>query len=94
MGERLVEQIFVALDEQTVTVAGTTAAQKILPKLADSLREVLRQRDELAAEVEGMLDAHPLAEGAGPQPGSCSKSATAPLSSCPGTLPPTPGWPR
>lgn len=60
MGERLIEQIFTALGEQTVTVPGTAAAEKILPKLADSLRDVLEQRDELAAEVEGMLDAHPL----------------------------------
>jgi transposase len=69
MGERLVEQIFTALDEQTVTVPGTAAAEKILPKLADSLREVLQQRDDLALEVEGMLDAHPLAEVLTSMPG-------------------------
>ena len=39
MGEPLVEQIFAALGEQTVTVPGTAAAEKILPKLADSLRD-------------------------------------------------------
>lgn len=69
MGERLVEQIFTALDEQTVTVPGTAAAEKILPKLADSLREVLQQRDEVAAGVEEMLDAHPLAEVLTSMPG-------------------------
>ncbi|SCG14851.1 Transposase [Micromonospora echinofusca] len=61
MGERLVEQIMNALDEQTVTVPGTNAAETILPRLADSLRDVLRQRDQAAAEVERILDAHPLA---------------------------------
>jgi len=61
MGERLVEQIMTALDEQTVTVPGTQAAETILPRLADSLRDVLRQRDQVAKEVERMLDAHPLA---------------------------------
>ncbi|SCG68044.1 Transposase [Micromonospora halophytica] len=61
MGKRLVEQIMTALDEQTVTVPGTQAAETILPRLADSLRDVLRQRDQVAKEVEGMLDAHPLA---------------------------------
>ncbi|MEU8376579.1 IS110 family transposase [Micromonospora sp. NPDC048894] len=61
MGERLVEQIMTALDEQTVTVPGTAAAETILPRLADSLRDVLRQRDQVAGEVERMLDAHPLA---------------------------------
>lgn len=85
MGERLIEQIFTALAGQTVTVPGAAAAETILPKLADSLREVLRQRDDLVVEVERMLDAHPIAgvrtsmraSGSGPQLGSCSKSAAA-----------------
>ncbi len=62
MGVRLVEQIFTALDAQTVVVPGTTAAETILPKLADSLRELLKQRDQVAGQVEEMLDAHPLSE--------------------------------
>jgi transposase len=62
MGTKLVEAIFTALDEQTVTVPGSQAAETILPRLADSLGEVLRQRDQVAGEVERMLDAHPLAE--------------------------------
>nr|WP_123601786.1 IS110 family transposase [Micromonospora sp. Llam0] len=61
MGARLVEQIFTALDAQTVVVPGTTAAETVLPRLADSLRDLLRQRDQVAEQVEGMLDAHPLA---------------------------------
>jgi transposase len=50
MGERLIEQVMTALEEQTVTVPGTAAAEKILPRLADSLRDVLQQRDQVAAE--------------------------------------------
>ncbi|MEV5695877.1 IS110 family transposase [Micromonospora globbae] len=69
MGERLVEQIMTALDEQTVMVPGTTAAETILPRLADSLRDVLQQRDQVAAEVERMLDAHPLASVLTSMPG-------------------------
>lgn len=61
MGAKLAEAILAALDEQTVTVPGTTAAETILPRLADSLRDVVRQRDHVAGEVERMLDAHPLA---------------------------------
>ncbi|MYW94332.1 IS110 family transposase [Amycolatopsis rubida] len=61
MGERLVEAILAALDEQTVTVPGTTAADTVLPRLADSLKTVLQQRKQVAAEAEGILDAHPLA---------------------------------
>ena len=48
------------LAEQTVTVPGSAAAERVLPRLADSLAEVLAQRRAIAAEVEGILDAHPL----------------------------------
>jgi transposase len=61
MGERLIEQLLAALDEQSVVVPGTAAAETVLPRLADSLRDLLRQRDQLAAEVEERLDDHPLA---------------------------------
>ncbi|MEU8819243.1 hypothetical protein [Actinoplanes sp. NPDC048796] len=57
MGARLVEQIFTALDAQTVVVPGTTATETILPKLANSPRELLKQGEELAGRIEGMLDA-------------------------------------
>nr|BFE57404.1 hypothetical protein GCM10020063_019300 [Dactylosporangium thailandense] len=92
MGERLVEQIVAALGEQTVTVPGTAAAEKILPKLAESLREVLRQRDELARDVERMLDAHPLAEVLTSMPGIGVRTAARILLEVgDGTAFPTPG---
>ncbi|EFL12360.1 transposase IS116/IS110/IS902 family protein [Streptomyces sp. AA4] len=61
MGDNLVAAIMAALDEQTVTVPGTTAADTVLPRLADSLKTVLQQRKAVAGQVEGILDAHPLA---------------------------------
>lgn len=61
MGDKLVEAIMTALDEQTVTVPGTTAADTVLPRLADSLKTVFLQRKQVAVEVEGILGAHPLA---------------------------------
>ncbi|WP_410598082.1 IS110 family transposase [Amycolatopsis sp. lyj-23] len=61
MGERLVEAIMTALGEQAVTVPGTAAADTVLPRLADSLKTVLLQRKHVAEQVEGILDAHPLA---------------------------------
>lgn len=61
MGAKLVENILAALDEQTVTVPGTTAADTVLPRVADSLKTVLAQRKQVATEVEEILDAHPLA---------------------------------
>jgi transposase len=60
-GAGLVEAIMVALDEQTVVVPGTAAAETVLPRLADALRDVVHRRAELAAQVEEILDAHPLA---------------------------------
>jgi len=61
IGDTLVDRIISALAEQTVVVPGGRAAETILPKLAASLRGVLDQRAEIAAQVEKVLDAHPLA---------------------------------
>ncbi len=60
MGARLATDILAALDEQTVVVPGTTAAETALPKLADSLKETLLQRKAVAVDVERALDDHPL----------------------------------
>ncbi|MFG1641321.1 IS110 family transposase [Amycolatopsis sp. NPDC049252] len=61
VGDKLVEAIVAALGEQTVTVPGAAAADTVLPRLADSLKTVLQQRKQVAEQVEGILDAHPLA---------------------------------
>ncbi len=57
------------LDEQTVVVPGTEAAALIVPSLARSLVSVLDQRKLLAARVEELLDAHPLAQVLTSMPG-------------------------
>ncbi|MCX5136480.1 IS110 family transposase [Streptomyces sp. NBC_00340] len=69
MAERLVEDIFTALDEQTVTVPGTEAAALIVPSLAGSLTAVLDQRKLLAGRIEELLDAHPLSQVLKSMPG-------------------------
>lgn len=69
MGAKLVENILAALDEQTVAVPGTAAADTVLPRLAESLKTVLAQRKTLAGEVEEILDAHPLARVLTSMPG-------------------------
>ena len=51
-GDKLVTAILAALDEQTVVVPGTTAADTVLPHLTDSLKTVLQQRKQLASEVD------------------------------------------
>jgi hypothetical protein len=42
-------------------VPGTAAAETVLPSLARSLAETLDQRKAIAAQVEEVLDADPLA---------------------------------
>jgi transposase len=69
MGATLVDDILTALGEQTVIVPGTAAADTVLPRLAESLKTVLQQRKTTAAEVEGILDAHPLAQVLTSMPG-------------------------
>ncbi|WP_198545749.1 IS110 family RNA-guided transposase [Actinacidiphila yeochonensis] len=69
MAERLVEDIFTALDEQTVVVPGTDAAGLIVPSLAGSLTAVLDQRKVLATRIEELLDSHPLSEVLTSMPG-------------------------
>ncbi|TFC90417.1 MULTISPECIES: IS110 family transposase [Cryobacterium] len=49
-----------ALGEQTVVVTGTNATSIVLPKLAEQLAALRRQRDEIAVEVERLVEAHPL----------------------------------
>lgn len=58
--EKLTDAIWAALEEQTVVVPGTKAAELVLPKLADQLADLVRQRAEAASQVEEILDAHPL----------------------------------
>jgi transposase len=56
-----VEDLQTVLTQQTVVVPGTAAAETVLPKLAASPRDTLDQRAAIAAQVEQVLDAHPLA---------------------------------
>ncbi|CAM5597677.1 insertion element IS110 uncharacterized 43.6 kDa protein [Streptomyces canarius] len=62
MAGRLIEDIFTALDEQTVVVPGTDAVALIVPSLASSLQAVLDQRKLLATRIEELLEAHPLSK--------------------------------
>ncbi|WP_280883294.1 IS110 family transposase [Streptomyces pseudovenezuelae] len=69
MAERLVDDIFTALDEQTVVVPGTDAAALIVPSLATSLTAVLDQRRLLAGRIQELLEAHPLSKVLTSMPG-------------------------
>jgi len=58
MGKRWAAEIVQALSEQTVVVLGTQAASVVLPRLAQQLATLRRQRDEVAKEVERLVTAH------------------------------------
>jgi transposase len=60
LGKSLAKEIVQALSEQTVVVLGTQAAAIVLPRLAQQLGALRRQRDEVAKEVERLVLAHPL----------------------------------
>ena len=60
MGRRLAEEITQALTEQTVVVVGTNAAATVLPRLAEQLAALRRQRTEIAVVVEKLVKDHPL----------------------------------
>ncbi len=60
MGKTWAAEIVKALSEQTVVVSGTQAASIVLPRLAQQLAALRRQREEVAKEVERLVVAHPL----------------------------------
>lgn len=69
MHAALADRIWTALGEQTVIVPGTTAVEAILPQQAAALAGLLDQRTAIAAQVEKVLDDHPLAQVLTSMPG-------------------------
>ncbi|MWJ55916.1 IS110 family transposase [Burkholderia pseudomallei] len=59
MGKNWAAEIVQALNEQAVIVPGTQAATIVMPRLAQQLAALRKQRDEIAAEVERLVLAHP-----------------------------------
>ena len=62
LAAKLTEQLFEALDAQTVVVPGTNAAATIVPILAQQMTELYTQRAQVFAQVEDIVDAHPLSQ--------------------------------
>jgi transposase len=60
LAETLTEEIFDALGQQSVVVAGTDAAATVIPILAGQLGSLTHQRATVAAQVEALVEAHPL----------------------------------
>lgn len=60
LAPKLTGEIFQALDEQTVIVAGTTSASQIISALAAQLELILIQRAEAEQQILSLVEAHPL----------------------------------
>ena len=95
---QLIDQIFTALSEQTVTVPGADAVELVIPRVAAQIKELKRQRDIVAEEVEKLVDDFPLStvltryqeSESRPQHRSSWPLATCPRSPPQDTWPPTP----
>ncbi|MFB7999934.1 transposase [Streptomyces sp. NPDC056002] len=60
MAARLIDEVFDALDEQTVVVPGTSTLDVVIPSLARSLAAVHEQRRALETQIGQLLETHPL----------------------------------
>lgn len=58
MAARLTDDVFDALDEQTVVVPGTGTLDVVIPSPARSLAAVHGQRRALEAQINALLEAH------------------------------------
>lgn len=59
IGKNLAAEISQVLTEQTVVVPGTHAATLVMPRLAQQLAALRKQRDEMAAEAERLVQSNP-----------------------------------
>ena len=73
--DTLVDDVFTALAQQTVTVTGTAAVETVVPRLAEQIKNLHTQRTELAVEVERLLDDFPLRDVLTSMPGVGIKTA-------------------
>ncbi len=62
MAARLMDDVFDALDEQTVVVPGIGTLDVVIPSLVRSLAAVHEQRRALEAQFDELLEAHPLSQ--------------------------------
>ena len=73
--DKLVDDVFAALGQQTVTVIGTAAVETVVPRVAEQITALKTQRAEIATEVERLLDDFPLRDVLISMPGVGNKTA-------------------
>lgn len=57
---RIIDDMFKAIGEQTVTVPGTLMAETIIPSIAHDIKTIRDRRREVGRQVEKLLEGHPL----------------------------------
>lgn len=72
----IIDDLFDAIGQQNVTVAGTQAFEEIVPVLASRIRQLREQREQLAAKVETLLEDHPLLTVLTSMPGIAVRTAS------------------
>jgi transposase len=73
---RLAAAVEDALDRQSVVVTGTAAAAEVVPRLAAQLLLLRDQRRQIEAQVERLVEAHPLSPVLTSMPGVGVRTAT------------------
>lgn len=73
----LIDDIFTALDAQSVTVPGAQAAQTVIPIIAEDLLRFIGERKTIADQIDTLLADNPLAQVLMSVPGLGVKTATA-----------------
>ena len=68
--------MFQAIGEQTVTVPGTLTAERIIPSIARDIKTIKDRRRDLAAQVEKLLEGHPLPTVLTSMPGAGVRTAS------------------
>ena len=72
----IIDDLFDAIGQQSVTVAGTQSVEEIVPVLASRIRQLREQREQLAAKVEALLEDHPLLTVLTSMPGIAVRTAS------------------
>lgn len=73
---RLTDAVLDALDRQSVVVTGTAAAAEVVARLAAQLLPLRDQRRQIEAQVERLVEAHPLSPVLTSMPGVGVRTAT------------------
>ncbi|MEY8564504.1 IS110 family transposase [Bifidobacterium pseudolongum] len=72
----IIDAMFDAIRQQSVTVAGSATTEQVIPILAARIRQLRAQREQLAATVETLLEGHPLLTVLTSMPGIAVRTAS------------------